>query len=742
VKFLRLAAIFVTAALAPLSAHAFQSSTATALTISPTKVVTGSSATLTAAVTRTSGSGTPSGKVVFSSEGHDLGSASLNGSGIATFQGSSDGIALGAYPIIATYTGDSSDSSSTSPAVYVSVQSATTTAFNFAPSSVQQNQPAVLTATVTRTGNPGTATGTVTFLYGSQEAGYAQLKNGTAQLIVNAAVPLGSYNLTAHYNGDTADQASTSSALTANVTPAVDVLTHRNNVARTGVQSAESVLNLSNVNSNSFGKVFSFTTDGYAFAQPLYVSNYTMNDGNKHNVLFVETSGGSIYAFDADNNNPSVGYLWHVSVIPSGEDVVTPSDYGCGNPSPSSTILGTPVIDRTLGVLYVIGKTKLVSGNSTTYTQRLHAINLADGTEKLNGPTVIAAAVPGTGDGTSNGTVSFDPLKQSERAAMLEANGSVWISWASHCDIPPYHGWTIGYNAANISQQTAIYNNTPNGSDGGIWMTAAGPAADNQGHIFTVTGNGTFDVNTGGADYGDSVQRFDIGSNSLTPADYFVPSNQLYLSDHDLDVGTVDGILFEDPASGVAPHLIVTGDKTGRVYLMNRYNLGGYDQGSNGVDGLNADLEDFAAGGSLFASFGYFNGRLYIGANNSPLAAYDYAPGSATTAGSLPTTPSMSTTHSFCNCGSGGGVQPVFSASGPDASATNAIAWGLDISGSNGVLYAFNANSLSTQLYSSSTNNSRDQAPPSVKFTLPVVANGRVYVAGQGVVAAYGLLPQ
>jgi hypothetical protein len=204
--------------------------------------------------------------------------------------------------------------------------------------------------------------------------------------------------------------------------------------------------------------------------------------------------------------------------------MVTPSDYGCGNPSPSSTIIGSPVIDRTLGVLYVIGKTKLVSGNTTTYTQRLHAINLADGTEKLNGPTVISGSVPGNGAGSSNNVVTFDPLKENERAAMIEANGSVWISWASHCDIGPYHGWTMGYNAANISQQTGIYNNTPNGYDGGIWMAGGGAAADNQGHIFTVTGNGSFDVNTGGPDYGDSVQRLDIGSNALTPGDYFVPS--------------------------------------------------------------------------------------------------------------------------------------------------------------------------------------------------------------------------
>jgi len=729
--------VLLLCAFAPLSALAQQNSTATALIISPTAVVSGSAATLTATVTRTSGSGTPSGSVNFSAEGHHLGSASLN-SGVATFQGSSSGIALGSYPIIATYTGDSSDAGSVSSPVYVEVQSATATTFTLGPTSIQQNQPATLSATVTRTGHSGTPTGTVTFLYGSQSAGSAKLVNGSAQIAVNATVPLGNYSLTARYNGDALDQSSTSSAQTASITPAVDVLTFRNNSSRTGVQSAETILTPSNVIPGSFGKAFSFSTDGYAYTQPLFVSNYKMNDGQSHNVLFIETSGGSIYAFDADNNNPAAGYLWHISVVPSGEAIVTPSDYGCGNPSPSSTILGTPVIDRTLGVLYIIGKTKLVSGNTTTYTQRLHAINLADGTEKLNGPTVIAASVPGNGAGSSNNVVSFDPLKENERAAMVEANGSVWISWASHCDIGPYHGWTMGYNAANISQQIAVYNNTPNGYDGGIWMAGGGIAADNQGHLFTVTGNGTFDVNTGGPDYGDSVQRLDIASNALTPGDYFVPSNQAYLSNNDLDLGTADAVLFEDPASGVAPHLLATDDKTGRVYLLNRDNLGGYDQGANGVDSLNDDLADFAAGGNLFTNFGYFNKRIYIGANGQPLAAYDFTSGTASTPGSIPSTPSMVTPHTFGNGGSAGGVQPIFSANGPDATANNAIVWALDVTGGNDVLYAFNANTFAA-LYSSSTN-SNDQGPPSIKFTLPIVANGRVYVAGQGLVVAYGLL--
>jgi hypothetical protein len=717
-----------------------QSATTTTFSLSPTSLLQNQSATLTATVVRNGNAGTPTGSVTFSANGYTFGSAKLNGSGVATLQGSTANIAIGTYPVVATYKGDSQDVASASAPVVAHVQSATLTSFTLAPTSVQQNQPAVLTASVARSGNTGTPTGYVTFLNGSQSLGSIQLVNGVAKFTQSAAFPVGTYTLTARYDGDTLDQGSSSTAVKAAITPAVDVLTYRNNVGRTGVQSAESILNLTNVNSNTFGKIFSFVTDGFVFSQPLYVSNYPMNDGKSHNVLFVTTSAGSVYAFDADNNNPTAGYLWHVSVIPPNEQTVTPTDYNCPSPSPNSTIIGTPVIDRTLGVLYLVGKTGLVANNTTTYYQRIHALNLTDGTEKLNGPTVITASVPGTGAGAVSGTVTFNPLTQNQRAALVEANGSVWITWASHCDLAPYHGWTIGYNATDVSQQTGVFNNTPNGSDGGIWMSAGGIAADNDGHLFTVAGNGTFDINTGGSDYADSIQRLDIGPSGLTPGDWFAVSNQAYLSNHDLDVGTADGVLFDDPASGIAPHLLATGDKSGRIYVVNRGNLGGYDMGTNGVDGLNDDIADFSGGSILFSSFGYFNGRLYVGAGGSPLSGYDYTPGTATTAGSLAASPSTQTTHVFSSASAVGGAQPIFSANGPDATASNAIAWVADLSGASDVLYAFAANNLANQLYVTSTNHSRDQGPPVVKFSVPIIANGRVYVPGEYVVAVYGLL--
>ena len=394
------------------------------------------------------------------------------------------------------------------------------------------------------------------------------------------------------------------------------------------------------------------------------------------------------------------------------------------------------MIDRTRGVIYLVSKTK-TTNTSAPYVQRIHALNLADGTEKLNGPTVITASVSGKGDGSVNGTVTFDPLTQNQRAGLVEASGSVWITWASHCDNPNYHGWTIGYNANDVSQQTAYYNNTPDGSDGGIWMTGGGISTDNLGNLYTAAGNGTFDVNTGGRDYGDSVQRLAIGPNSLTPADWFVPSNQLTLENDDLDFGTVAPVLFDDPASAVAPHLLATSDKTGQVYLINRDDMGNYDTGKNGANSLNGDLQDFAAGGTMFNSYGYFNQRLYVGAGSSALAAYDFTPGTANSAGYLDSTPSMSTTQVFGGMYSDGGTQPIFSANG----ASNAIVWGEGLFNGVSQIFAADPANLSNMFYSSGTNSSRDHPPLAVKFAHPIVANGHVYVAGQGSVFVYGLLP-
>ena len=515
-----------------------------------------------------------------------------------------------------------------------------------------------------------------------------------------------------------------------------DVLTYYNNANRTGVQAAETILTPANVNSTSFGKKLTFPTDGYLYAQPLYVGGLGLPDGLVHDVVIASSVHGTMYAFDADGNNPGQGYLWKTSVVPAGETQVVTSDYGCGNPSPETTLLSTPVIDRTTGTIYALSKTKNTS--SGAYIQRLHAISLIDGSEKPGSPVGISAAVASnTGAGASGGTLSFDAVKENQRSALLLANGTVWIAWASHCDIGPYHGWVIGYNGSTLAQN-AVYVNTPNGSDGGIWMAAGGPAADAQGYIYVIGGNGTFNPPTN--DLADAGIKLAPPTAGLTPAvaDYFVPSNQQALSNADLDVGVSQPLLVADPASSVAPQLMVETDKTGRIYLLNTAHMGTYDTGTHGPNGLNGDVQDFTIGGSIFNNFAYFNNKLYVGGSGLPLQAYAFTAGGQGAAGSLSTSPASHTTFNMPGSGPGGGTGPNISANGT----SNGIAWALTHSGSNAVLYAFDANNLATQLYGSNqAAGNRDLGPAPVKFTSAVVANGHVFVGGQSSLVVYGLLP-
>ncbi len=737
---MRRSAFFLVFLVAPCLAMA-QTSTTTTLTSTPATLAQGQ--VETTVVTVTAASGVPTGTVQLLGDGAVVATTALS-NGSATIHTNTSSVAPGTYTVVAKYEGGGGFAASTSQNVSVTVTapSPTTTALTASPTDIQLGATAYLIARVGRNSGGTPPTGTVAF-YAGGELGTAPLVNGIAKLSASAAgVPQGKYSVTAKYLGANGDASSVSPAVAVSVTPAVDVLTSRYNSRRTGVQSQETILTPANVNSATFGKIATYAVDGYLYAQPLYISSYKMSDGSLHNVVIASTAAGTVYAFDADGKNPSAGYLWKQSILANGEAVQDTSDYGCGNPSPNTGILGTPVADRNTGAIYVIGAVKTTSNGTTTYAQKLHALRISDGTEILNGPTVIQASVPGTGAGTSGGMVSFNPLRSAERAAMLEASGQVWIMWASHCDAGPYHGWTMAYNAADISKQTAVNNNTPNGSDGGIWMTAAGSSSDDQDNIFTASGNGTFDVNTGGSDYGDSVSRLAYtpasGSTaaSLSVGDWFVPDDQSYLSEHDQDMGMVAPLLIQDPG-GSEPDLLVNADKTGQIYLLDRDNLGTYDMGTKGPDGLNDAVQQWSTG-SIFSSFAWFNNTLYIGATGTNLAAYTFTPGTSTTPGQFNTTPASKTAHSFGG-GSAGGIQPVISANGT----SNAILWGLDNSTASATLYAYDPANLATMFYASTTaSGSRDQGPPSVKFTLPVVANGKVFVGGQGQLVVYGLLGQ
>ena len=275
-------------------------------------------------------------------------------------------------------------------------------------------------------------------------------------------------------------------------TAAVDVVTYHNDIARTGQNLSEGVLTTANVNSATFGKLHSLPVDGKVDAQPLYLSNLANIAGATHNVLYVATEHGSVYAFDADSG----AQLWKVSTLGSGE--VTSDARQCDQLTPEIGITATPVIDRhagTNGVIYVVAMSK----SGSTYFQRLHALDVTTGAELFAGPMNISASFPGTGDNSSNGNVIFDPAQYKERAALLLLNGVVYTTWASHCDIRPYTGWIMGYNQTTLAQ-TSVFNVVPNGSAGAIWMSDTGPAADNSGNIYILDANGDFGatLNAGG----------------------------------------------------------------------------------------------------------------------------------------------------------------------------------------------------------------------------------------------------
>ena len=512
-----------------------------------------------------------------------------------------------------------------------------------------------------------------------------------------------------------------------------DVTTWHNDMARTGVQASETALTPVNVNSSQFGKVFSFAVVGDVYAEPLYVSQYVMSDGVAHNVLIVATAQDYIYAFDADGNNPAQGYLWRDSLLGPGETWVSTTDVNTVDINPNIGVIGTPVIDRVGVTIYVVAKSKNQGGATPVFMQRLHALNIADGTERLNGPMPIAASVTGSGNGGT--TVSFDPYLQNQRAALLLAptpgvgsGNSVFIAWGSHGDKGPYHGWVMAYDAADISQQRGAWTSTPNGVGGGVWMSGGGTSSDGNGNIFAASGNGLIDANVDGSDFGDSAFRMTLSTSGIAVADSFTPADQMSLDSGDHDMG-MSAVLLIPAQTGPLPHLAITSDKTGALFLLNRDAMGGFNTPND------SSVQTLTTGYRIHSSAAFFNNTLYLGLDNGPLQAWALDPATdrlVSKAGSntIFTTPAYS----------GGGGTPSISANGT----SNGIAWIIQATQYNfgpAVLHAYNAADLTQELYNSQqAANARDAAAIAVKFTTPTIANGRVYVGGRNAVTVYGLL--
>ena len=501
-----------------------------------------------------------------------------------------------------------------------------------------------------------------------------------------------------------------------------DVLTYHYNVFRQGATAQETTLTPSNVNMTTFGKINFFTVDGKVDAQPLFVNKQNIG-GSLNDTLYVVTENDSAYAFSANSGRQ----FWHTSVLQSGE--TTSDDHGCSQIAPQIGITDTPVIDKRggpNGAMYFVAMTKDSSGH---YHQRLHALDLMNGTELFGGPTEIQAMYPGTGDGSQGGEVIFAPGQFAERTAVLEFGTTLYISFTSHCDQRPYTGWVMAYNARTLAQVSVI-DVTPNGHDGAIWMAGEGLSADSAGNIYFLVGNGTFDttLNSGGfpvnGDYGNAFMKLSNSSGTLTVLDYFNMFNTVQESNADEDLGSGGAIVLPDimDNGGGVHHLAVGAGKDTNIYIVNRDNMGKFNP--NNDSAIYQEI-DGALPGGVWSSPAYFNGVVYYGGQIDNLKAFTISNAR------LSTSPTSHSPESFPFPG----TTPTVSAN----QTSNAIVWA--IANTNpAVLYAYDATNLGHELYNSNQAGSRDQFGPGNKFITPMIANGKVFVGTQTGVAVFGLL--
>ena len=497
----------------------------------------------------------------------------------------------------------------------------------------------------------------------------------------------------------------------------VSVTTYQYNNQRTGVNSNETVLTPSNVNSANFGRLFSQPVDGQVYAQPLYMPNVTIN-GAVHNVVFVATEHDSVYAFDADSNSGSNAQpLWRTSLLPPGATTV--SDNYCTDISPEYGITGTPVIDSTTNTLYAVAETL----ENSTYVKKLHALDTTTGAEKPGSPIAISASVAVRGQSP----VTFDPLRENQRVGLLLDNGVVYAAFGAHCG--DWRGWILGYsyNESNFTQTLVFFTepSSVNGVGKGIWMSGQGLSRDAGSNLFAATGNGHVKSNiTPPLNNGDSVIRMDL-SRGAVAQDYFTPGSQDTLDSQNQDLGS-GGIAILPDQTGPHPHLLVTADKYQTIYVLDRDNLGRFNSSSGDiVQELNAVI------GSMFSTPVYFNGKVYFWSADDVLKAFTLINGMLST----------SATDSGPDLFSFPGAVPTISANG----ASNGILWVLRCDGDSACttsgLYAYDPSSLSTgSLYNSNQNPGRDNPGGGIKFAVPIVANGKVYVGAAGQLSVYGEL--
>jgi len=511
------------------------------------------------------------------------------------------------------------------------------------------------------------------------------------------------------------------------------VYSWRNDIRLTGQNTQETNLTPSNVNASTFGKLFGCSVDGEIHAQPLYVSNIAVPNQGIHDTVYVATEHDSVYAFDAHANSCQI--LWQVSFIDPAASITTvPTTDIPGQTDivPEIGITGTPVIDAGTATLYVVSKTRSIASGSPVYTQELHALDLTTGAEKFSGPVTIQATVNGSGYGSAAGMLTFGSmsLTENQRSALLLTGGNVYIAFDSYSDTDPFHGWLFAYNAADLQAAPAVFISTPNGSHGGIGQSGAAPSSDPSGSVFVVTSDGKAAIPSTGTDYPDTLLKFQITTapTALGIVDSFARANETSLEFQQKYFGSTGVLLLPDSAgSTVHPHLAIAGDEAANLYLLDRDNLA-----------ASGALQTLSLISPILGTPAYWTGNntVYVASTGDNLRALPLSSGILSSP--LCPQPSLCSTDTFPFFG----ASPVISSNG----STAGIVWALDTSGyvtsSPAVLHAYDATNLANELYiSPAGTGGSGSAGPAVKFAVPTVANGNVYIGTQNELSVFGLVP-
>ncbi len=512
----------------------------------------------------------------------------------------------------------------------------------------------------------------------------------------------------------------------------VSVLTQHNDNTRSGWNDNETALTTSNVNVQQFGKVFTLTVDDQTYAQPLVVGHLLIS-GGYHNVVYIATVNNTVYAFDGDNGT----LYWRKSFTASGMRPPRNTDMtgACGGSyqdfSGNIGIVGTPVIDSARGTIYFVAR----STTGSTFVQHLHAVNIVDGNEIAGSPTRITATYSGNGDGSVNGVITFDAQRQNQRQGLTLVNGVVYVTFSSHCDWGPYHGWILGYDAATLQRQV-VYNATPNGYAGGMWESGMAMAAD-AGNLYVVAGNGT--VGDGGdptnlTNRGNSALKLTLSGATLQVSSYFTPFDYQAQNDADLDYGTMGSLLIPNSS------YFLTGGKDGNLYFLNKDNMGGWVSSSNQVQ----QVVPLGSSSNMHCQAAYYKGStkefIYVWSENDVLRAIPFDRGS----NQLDRTGEIDFLGAGGPAGQSGAVLSVSSDSSKDGTgilwASYASSGDAEHTVSPGILRAFDANDVTRELWNNQQNAARDGAGNYAKFSAPTVADGHVYLPTfSNRVVVYGL---